>query len=154
MKTEPLVIESRHANRMRHLQRTPSGAAALVRMSLPRAATAALLLAQLTACMTWRPVRGTLEQQVGAEPLPRARLMLRDGSELPLRDVTVRADSVIGYTESSRERRARPVADVASIDRRQVSGGRTAVAIGTSVLGLAYLFALASVATITSGGMF
>ena len=97
--------------------------------SLHRAISGALLLTQLTACMTWRPVPGTLDQQVGAEPIARARLRLRSGAELSLREVTVRGDSVIGYTESPRERRALPVADVASMDRRSLSAGRTAAVV-------------------------
>ncbi len=95
-----------------------------------RALCAALLLTQLTACMTWRPVPGALEQQARAEPISQARLVLRSGAELPLRDVTVRADSVIGYAGDARERRAVPVADVASIDHRQLSPVRTAAAVG------------------------
>jgi hypothetical protein len=83
------------------------------------------LLTQLTACMTWRPVPSTLEQ-AGAEPIPRARVRMRSGAELALREVTVSSDSVIGLSGSPRERRALPRADVVSIDRRQLSVGRTA----------------------------
>jgi hypothetical protein len=116
----------------------------LTRSSLLRAIGTALLLTQPTACMTWRPVRGPLDQQIGAEPIPRARLELRDGSELPLRDVTVRVDSVIGYSGNPRERRARPVADVVSIDRRTFSAGRTAgVVVGAAAVTTFVAFGLA-----------
>src|SRR4051794_18584634 len=94
--------------------------------SMRRAVGAALLLTQLTACMTWRPVPAARDQQPGAEPISRARVRLRGDAELSLRDVSVRSDSVVGYTESPRERRAVPAVDVVSIDRRQLSVGRTA----------------------------
>ena len=117
--------------------------------SLRRALCIALPLTQLTACVTWHPVPGTLDQQVGVEPISRARIGLRDGSELPLRDVTVRADSVIGYSESTRERRALPAADVASIHRRQLSAVRTTMAVGTTaVLALAALAGMVATSTI------
>jgi len=103
------------------------------RSSLRRATCAALLLAQLSACMTWRPVPGSVAQQTGAEPISRARLRLRSGGEITLRDVTVSRDSVIGSTQSPSERRAFPVADVASIDQRKLSVGRTtALVVGTA----------------------
>jgi len=114
------------------------------RSSLRRATCAALLLTQLTACMTWRPVPGTLDQQAGAEPISRGRLRLRSGAELSLRDVAVRGDSVIGYAGSPRERRALAVADVASVERRQLSVGRTvAVVVGAAVVTTIVAFGLA-----------
>jgi hypothetical protein len=100
---------------------------------LRRATCAALLLTQLGACMTWRPVPGTAGQQAAAEPISRARIRLRNGTELSLRDVDVRSDSVTGYSGSPRERRALSAGDVASIDRRQLSVGRTAaLALGAA----------------------
>jgi hypothetical protein len=96
------------------------------RSSLCRTVCVALFLTQLTACMTWRPVPATPDPQAGTEPIARARLRLRSGAELSLRDVSVRSDSALGYTGNPRERRAVPMADVASIERRQFSVGRTA----------------------------
>ena len=104
-----------------------------VRFSLHRAVCAALLLTQLTACTTWRRVPGTLDQRVGAEPIARARVRLRSGAELALRDVTVSSDSVSGLAGSPRERRALPRADVVSIDQQQFSVGRTtALVVGAA----------------------
>ena len=96
------------------------------RSSWPRTVCVALILTQLAACMTWRPVPATPDQQSGAEPIARARLRLRSGAELSLRDARVRSDSVVGYADDPRERRALPIGDVASIERRQLSVGRTA----------------------------
>ena len=108
----------------------------------------ALVLSQLAACTTWRPIPGTPDPQGGATHIAHARVRLRNGTELPLSDVTVGADSVTGYDEESRERRARAVADVGSIDRLQVSAGRTAVVVGSTVL------VLAAVAGVLAASMF
>jgi hypothetical protein len=104
-----------------------------------RAICAALLLIQLTACMTWRPVRGSLDQPV--EPIRNARLTLRNGAELSLHDVTVRSDSVMGLAGDARVRRAFPSADVASIERRELSIARTAAVVGGTAV-LAFLVLL------------
>ncbi len=117
------------------------------RSSLRRVVYAALILTQFTACQTWRAVPGPLDQQVGAKPLSHARVRLRDGSELSLREVTVRADSVIGYSEDTGERRARSVVDVTSIEQRQVSAGRTTgVVLASTTVALAALIIAALVA--------
>jgi len=109
-----------------------------------RALCAVLLLTQVTACMTWRPVRGTLDQQVGGEPIGDARLTLRNGAELSLHDVTVRSDSVIGFLGDARERRAIPFADVTAIARRELSVARTAGVVGgTAVVAFLVLVAAA-----------
>jgi hypothetical protein len=87
------------------------------------------LLIHLSACHTWRTVPGPVGQQVSDERIRQARLTLTNHAQLTLRDVTVRHDSVIGFFGDARERRAVPVADVTSIDRRQVSAGRTTAAV-------------------------
>ena len=94
-----------------------------------RALCAVLLLSQLTACMTWRPARGALNQQTGSEPIRNARLSLRNGTEISLHDVTVRSDSVIGFAGDARERRAFPSPDVASIAQRELSVGRSSIVV-------------------------
>lgn len=105
------------------------------RFPLRRTVCVALLLMQLAGCMTWHVVPGTPEQQTGAQRISHARLRLRDGSEIQLHDVTVSADSVIGFPGAGRERRAVPVADVASIERRQLSAARTAaLVVGTATV--------------------
>jgi hypothetical protein len=81
-------------------------------------------------------MRGTIEQQVRDEHIREARIALRNGSETSLRDVTVRADSVIGFADDGRERRAIPFAEVAMIERREVSILRTgAVMVATVAIG-------------------
>jgi len=93
------------------------------------------LLIQLPACQSWRTVQEPLGQQGSEEHISRARLTLRDHAQLTLSDVTVRADSVIGFFGDARERRAVAAADVTSIERRQVSVGRTAaVVVGSAAV--------------------
>jgi hypothetical protein len=114
------------------------------RASLCRTVCAAFVLTQLAACMTWRPVPATSDQPADTEAIARARLRLRSGAELSLRDVRVRNDSVVGYAGDPRERRAFPVTDVASIERRQLSVGRTAgVVVGAVAVTTVVAFGLA-----------
>lgn len=101
----------------------------LRRPLLRRSLCAVLLLSQLTACMTWRPARGALDQQAGSEPIRNARLTLRNGTEISLHDVTVRSDSVIGFAGDARERRAFPTPDVVSIAQRELSVGRSSIVV-------------------------
>lgn len=113
--------------------------------SLPRRALCAvLLLTQLTACMTWRPLREPREQQAGEKPIRDARLTLRNGTEISLHDVTVRSDSVIGFAGDARERRAFPSADVASIAQRKMSVARSSIlVVGAATLTFLILVAAA-----------
>jgi len=115
----------------------------LVRPLARRTLVASLLLTQLTACMTWRPVGGAREQQAGAEPIRHARLTLRNGAEISLHDVTVRSDSVIGFAGDARERRAFPYADVAAVEQRELSIGRTAALVGGAAV-ITFLVLLAA----------
>jgi hypothetical protein len=111
------------------------------RFSLCRTVCVVLLLTQLIACMTWRPVPAA---QGGTEPIARARLRLRSGAELSLRDVSVRGDSAVGYTDNPHERRAVPITDVASIEQRKLSVGRTAaVVVGVAAVTTIVAFGLA-----------
>jgi hypothetical protein len=81
---------------------------------------------------------------VGDEHIRAARIALRNGTEISLRDVTVRSDSVIGFAEDERERRALPFTEVAMIERREVSVLRTgAVMLVTVVVGYVAFVAIA-----------
>ena len=102
------------------------------------------LLMQLTACHSWRPVQEPLGQQASDEHIPQARLTLRNHAQLTLSDATVRPDSVIGFFGDARERRAVPTADVTSIERRQVSAGRTAaVVVGSAAIAFVVMLGMA-----------
>jgi hypothetical protein len=128
---------------------TPIGSCMLAprRSASRRSVCVLLLLSHLTACHTYRPTQGPLEQQVGREPIREARLIFRNGTEVSLENVTVRSDSVIGFAEKGRDRRAFSFADVASIEQRQVSGLRTSgVVLATTTVALAALILAALVA--------
>ncbi|MBW8768496.1 MAG: hypothetical protein JF589_01930 [Gemmatimonadetes bacterium] len=88
-------------------------------------------------------MRGTLEQQVGDERIREARIAFRNGTEISLRDATVRSDSVIGFSADGRERRAILLADVASIEHREVSVVQTGtlVVVAAAVAYVAYIYA-------------
>jgi len=109
-----------------------------------RALCALLLLSPLAACYTYRPMRGTIELQVGDEHIREARIALRNGTETSLRDVTVRADSLIGFADDGRERCAIPFGEVVMIERREVSILRTgAVMAATVAVGYVVFLAVA-----------
>lgn len=89
-----------------------------------------VLLVHATGCATWRPLHGTMAQNVRAEGIPTARVVLRDGRHLVLSDVVVRADSVYGYQKDVQARRAFAIRDVAYVEERRVSVARTLAAVG------------------------
>jgi hypothetical protein len=112
-----------------------------------RAGICALLVA--TACHSWRPAPAAPDT-VGTAPLARARIVKRDGSAVVLNAVQVRDDSVVGFAGAERARRAIARTDVARIETRLVSAGRTTLGVigGVAVLYLVlYAIALNSVLT-------
>ena len=87
---------------------------------LPRRALCGLLLlAHASACSQWNRLPGTAEDNVSAPAISRARLVMHDGSELVLRDATIRPDSIVGKNVRTYERRAVPTANVAYVDSRR-----------------------------------
>ena len=99
-----------------------------------RALCVALLLAHAGACSQWRRLPGTADANVGRPSINRARLMLRDGSEMILRDVLIRPDSIVGKTVKTYERRAVATGEVSYVDSRRgwterTAGGLTGLAI-------------------------
>jgi hypothetical protein len=112
-----------------------------------RALCAVLLLAHAGACSQWRRLPGSAAENVGRPSINRARLVLRDGSELILRDATIRPDSIVGNTVETRARRAVATGDVSYVDSRRpwtqrtagglaglaVAGALTAIVVGFTV---------------------
>jgi len=93
-----------------------------------------LLLMHASACTQWRRLPGTAEENVGRPSIGRARLVMRNGSEIILRDVLIRPDSIVGKTVATYERRAVSTADVSYVDSRRpwtdrTAGGLTGLAI-------------------------
>lgn len=110
-----------------------------------------LVLAAVTACTTWSHQSAPPAQVVADHPGALVRVTRTDHSVLTLRDVAVTNDSLTGTTnDPARLRVAMPVADVASVDTREVSAARTAglglgaVGLLLAVAGIAAALALAS----------
>jgi len=119
---------------------------------LRRSLCALLLLAHAGACSQWRRLPGSAEQNVGRPSINRARLVLRDGSELVLRDATIRPDSIVGNTVETRVRRAVATTDVSFVDARRPWTQRTAGGLaGLAVAGAITAIVVGFTAYITGG---
>lgn len=95
-----------------------------------------LLLTHAGACSQWSRLPGTAQDNVCVPQIHRARLVMHDGSEVILRDATIRPDSVVGKNVRSYERTAVPTASVAYVDSRLGWTQRTAGGIaGLAVVG-------------------
>jgi len=117
-----------------------------------RALCVVLLLAHAGACGQWRRLPGTAEANVGRPSINRARLVLTDGSELILRDATIRPDSIVGKTVETRVRRAVATADVSYVDARRPWTQRTAGGLaGLAVAGAITAIIVGFTAYITGG---
>jgi hypothetical protein len=77
-----------------------------------------LLLTHAGACSQWSRLPGTAQDNVCVPQIHRARLVMNDGSEVILRDATIRPDSIVGKNVQTYERRAVPTASVAYVDSR------------------------------------
>lgn len=104
-----------------------------------------LLVASTAACTGWRPVDGTPGPGAGPAPIEHARLTLRDGRRVEVRDVSVRGDSLVGFRGRGYDLSpaAFHVRDVARVERAEPSPGRTAffVAALAASAAVAYLVA-------------
>jgi hypothetical protein len=109
-----------------------------------------LLLTHADACSQWRRLPGSAADNVCAPSIHRARLVMRDGSDLVLRDAVIRPDSIVGKNVRSYERHAVPTADVAYVDSRRGWTERTA----GGVLGLAAVGAISALVVLFTARVF
>lgn len=122
-----------------------------VHRPLPRRALCVvLLLAHAGACSQWNRLPGSAEDNVSVPMIHRARLVMRDGSEVILRDAQIRPDSIIGKNLQTYERRAVPTANVAYVDSRR---GWTERTVG-GVAGLAVVGAISAAVVIFTARVF
>lgn len=132
-------------------RRPTSGAPAAGPVRVLREAVCTLLLASMSsACAAWTPRSIDVDPGDKVEMPGIVRLTLRDSTQLELRDVSVRPDSVIGFVRSygHSTRVGVVTSSVASIQQRDVSSGRTllmAMALGAVAVGV--------VAAVMSAGM-
>jgi hypothetical protein len=107
---------------------------------------AMVLLLDTSGCMTWKAASipdGSHDH--GSATFDRARIVLLDSTRVELRYVVVGSDSVIGYTGENRTRMAFAHAQVARVETRGVSIGRTGAVAG-GVVAVVALVALIAVA--------
>ena len=112
-----------------------------------------IVLAAASACTTWSHQHAPPAQVVSQHPGALVRVTRTDHSVITLRGAAIVNDSLVGTTDdSARLRVAMPVADVASVDTREVSAGRTA-GLGVGVVGVVLAVAgiAAAIAMISLG---
>lgn len=116
----------------------------------------ALIALTTTACTSWHvqpgPAPSNIEARGGSHGA--VRLLLKSGSFADVYDVQIVGDSVIGMSApasvSTRDRVAFATADVESVATRQVSAGRTILALAAIGFAVAILVGSASSSTTTS----
>jgi hypothetical protein len=109
-----------------------------------------LLLTHAGACSQWNRLPGTAADNASAPAISRARLVMHDGSEVVLRDATIRRDSIVGKNVSTYERRAVATSDVAYVDSRLPWTQRTAGGIA----GLAAVGAISAAVVLFTARVF
>ena len=111
-----------------------------------------LLLAFASSCMTWRSQSGDTQSIIEAKQPTRIRVYRSDGSRVVLENPTIVEDSLVGMsTERQRSatfhiRVAIPLHEIATVETREIDGGRTAGA----VLGVGALVALIVAAAVAA----
>ena len=106
---------------------------------LGRAIFAALVLASAPACAAWRT---HAVPPSGAMASGTVRVVLANGAELRMRRVVRTGDSLIGEAGRPARRRAVALGDVARVERREPSTGRTAALVASLVLAAAAIGAI------------
>jgi hypothetical protein len=116
----------------------------------------ALIALTTTACTSWHVQSGPAPSAISAESETRGavRLMLRGGAFAEIYDPRLVGDSIIGMsapaTAPTRERVAYATADVESVATKQVSVGRTVLALAAIGLAVAIIVGSASSSTTTT----
>ena len=115
-----------------------------------RALCGTMLLLNLAGCTTWGRQRGASPVPRAETSIPRARLIMRDGSPpLALSDVTVRSDSVTGdLIDQGRSRMAFARADVVAVETRVPNhfANFALVVVGAATLTFGVLIAILAAA--------
>jgi hypothetical protein len=113
----------------------------LIRLSHRALRACAMLGVLLTAaCSAWRPLPGAGRAHAESERLGRAKVFLRDGTELDLENATIGADSIIGFGGDTRVRLAVARSEVARVDAPQPDAMKTFLAGGLVTVSLAFLY--------------
>jgi hypothetical protein len=100
-----------------------------------------VLLLVANACTQWHPLPGASLAETRIEQLGHARLVLRDGTELDVRNATLGRDSIVGFGGETRVRFAVARTEVNRVESRQPNGAATFLVGGiTPVVALTLLF--------------
>jgi hypothetical protein len=116
----------------------------------------ALIALTTTACTSWHVQPGPAPSAVEAESASHGavRLMLKSGSFADIYNPQLVGDSIVGMsapaTVATRERVAFATADVQSVATKQVSIGRTMLALGAIALAVAIIVGSGSSSSSTS----
>ena len=94
-------------------------------------------------CSAWRPVPGAGLAPVAEEQVGRAKVLLRDGTEILLGDATISADSIIGLGGVTHTRVAMARSDVAGVDIRRTDVARTFFIGVLAPVAFAFLYVVA-----------
>jgi hypothetical protein len=105
-----------------------------------------LLLEVVASCSAWHPLPGANLANQQSEPLGHAKVFLRDGTELELRDATIRSDSIIGFGGDAHARLAVTRTDVVRVDALQPDALKTVLAGALLTVSLTFLYVATVVA--------
>jgi len=100
---------------------------------------AILVLALVASCSAWRPVPGVALAPVSTERIDHARVLVRDGTVLLLRDAMISPDSIVGLAGAPPTRVAVPRSDVTALEAEHAEAITSFLAGVLSVVGLLYL---------------
>ena len=100
---------------------------------------AIVVLALVASCSAWRPVPGAALAPAPPERVDHARVSLRDGTVLLLRDAMISPDSIVGLAGAPPTRVAVPRSDVTALEAEHAEAITSFLAGVLSVVGLLYL---------------
>ena len=102
---------------------------------------ALVVLPLAVSCSAWRPVPGAALAPAPSERIDQARVSLRDGTVLLLRDVMISPDSIVGLGGAPPDRFAVPRTDVTGMEVQHTESITSFLAGALAVVGALYLTA-------------
>lgn len=109
---------------------------------VPSRTTPLVYLLLSAACSTWQPVTQPVPELAAQHRGAAVRLSLSDGSRVEMNSPTVSGDSVVGTRPGGPQARiAVPLGDILLVERSQIDGGKTTLAVLGGVAAVAGLIA-------------
>lgn len=100
---------------------------------------AIVLVPFAASCSAWRPVPGVALAPAQAERVDRAKVFLRDGTEVLVSNATISPDSIVGLAGAPPARFAVPRSDVVGVEAQRSEAITSFLAGGLAVLGALFL---------------